>query len=214
MKDMLSNYVLGALACIVMGIALIINPHIITDVLNTAVGVILIAWGGIGVLRYVSSKAHDSSADISVFSLLSNLIVLAGGVYIFINTGLLEKIVMLAIGFYLLCSGIPKIISSLKIKNVGSDQWKLPFVTSLLTTIFGIMLVIAPTKVSGAVMRFVGIVLVIAGVVNFISGFSATKIYKKLEKDVQYRSGHGKDISDTHESDKAKAIDVDVDTDD
>ena len=43
MKSMLKNYSLGALACIVLGVALVIRPHIITDVLNTALGVILIA---------------------------------------------------------------------------------------------------------------------------------------------------------------------------
>jgi uncharacterized membrane protein HdeD (DUF308 family) len=210
---MLGNYVLGALACIVMGIALIINPHIITDVLNTAVGVILIAIGALGVLKYISSKASDRPEDVSVFSLLANLVVLAGGVYIFLNTSLLEKIVMLALGFYLLCSGIPKIISSVKIKNAGSDSWKLPLTTSVLTTLFGAALVIAPTKVSGTVMRGVGVVLVIAGVVNFISGFTATKLYKQLEKDVKFSGGRGRDTASAHEYDKQRAIDVDIDED-
>jgi uncharacterized membrane protein HdeD (DUF308 family) len=211
MKDMLENYALGALACIVMGVALIVNPHIITDVLNTAIGVILIVWAVLGILRFIVSKVRDIENGAGVLSLFSHLVILAAGIYVFINTSLLEKIVMLALGLYLLCTGIPKIIDAVKIKSVDPDHWILPLITSVLTAVLGITIVISPTKVSGAFMRIVGIILVIAGTVSFISGFSSSRIYKKLEKDVQYSKGRGRDGRDTFAQDKASAIDVDID---
>ena len=210
MKDMLENYVLGALACIVMGIALIVNPHIITDILNTAVGVILIVWAVMGILRFIAARVREDGGS-SVFSLFGNLILLAAGVYVFINTDLLEKIVMFALGFYLLCSGIPKIITAFKIKSAAPDRWILPLVTSLITTLFGALIVFAPTKVSGTFMTVVGVILTVAGISNFISGFSATRAYDNLEKEVRYSKGRGRDTKDTTAEDKAIAIDIDVD---
>lgn len=210
MKDMLENYALGALACIVMGVALIINPHIITDILNTAIGVILIVWAVLGIVRFIASHARNAE-NASVFSLFANLIILAAGIYVFINTDLLEKIVMLALGFYLICSGVPKIITALKIRSLDSDRWLLPLITSAATTLFGLVIVFAPTKISGTFMTIAGIILTAAGVSNFISGFSATRVYDKLEKDVRYSRGRGRDTRDTSAQDKANAIDVDID---
>lgn len=210
MKDMLENYALGALACIVMGVALIINPHIITDILNTAIGVILIVWAVLGIVRYIASHASNAE-NAGVFSLFANLIILAAGIYVFINTDLLEKIVMLALGFYLICSGVPKIITAVKIRSLDSDRWLLPLITSVATTLFGLVIVFAPTKVSGTFMTIAGIILTAAGVSNFISGFSATRVYDKLEKDVRYSRGRGRDTRDTSAQDKANAIDVDID---
>lgn len=208
---MLKNYVLGALACIVMGVALIVNPHIITDVLNTAIGVILIAWAAVGILRFVFSRANDTDGSVGFFSLISNIIILIAGIYVFINTSLLEKIVMLALGLYLLFSGIPKIIASFRIKKMSEDGWLLPMVTAAASTLLGALIVCSPTKVSGAFMRFIGVALAIAGAVSFISGFSGTRMYEKLEKDIRYSGGRGRDTKDTSAEDKANAIDVEAD---
>lgn len=210
MKDMLENYVLGALACIVMGIALIINPHIITDVLNTAIGVILIIWAVCGIMRFIVSRAKERE-NASVFSLLGNIVLLGAGIYVFVNTSLLETIVMLALGLYLLCSGIPKTITAVKIRKLDQSRWLLPFVTSLLTAVFGLVILIHPTKVSGTFMRVIGVFLTAAGVLNFIGGFTGTRIYSELEKQVRYSGGRGRDPRDTTEEDKANAIDIDAD---
>lgn len=183
MKDMLSNYVLGAIACIVMGIALIVQPHIITDVLNTAVGVILIVWAVIGIIRFIMSKAKDSaSSDKGIMSLLGNIILLAGGIYVFINTSLLETVAMSALGLYLLFSGVPKLIDSVQLRNI-SPKWKTPLITSALTVILGLAVLLMPRLIAGEIMRLVGVVLVGAGITCFISGNSASGILKKHERD-------------------------------
>lgn len=183
MKDMLSNYVLGAIACIVMGIALIVQPHIITDVLNTAVGVILIVWAVIGIIRFIMSKAKDSaSSDKGIMSLLGNIILLAGGIYVFINTSLLETVAMSALGLYLLFSGVPKLIDSVQLRNI-SPKWKTPLITSALTVILGLAVLLMPRLIAGEIMRLVGVVLVGAGIACFISGNSASGILKKHERD-------------------------------
>ena len=183
MKDMLSNYVLGAIACIVMGIALIVQPHIITDVLNTAVGVILIVWAVIGIIRFIMSKAKDSaSSDKGIMSLLGNIILLAGGIYVFINTSLLETVAMSALGLYLLFSGVPKLIDSVQLRNI-SPKWKTPLITSALTVILGLAVILMPRLIAGEIMRLVGVVLVGAGIACFISGNSASGILKKHERD-------------------------------
>lgn len=180
MKKMLSNYALGSLACIVMGVALIINPHIITDVLNTALGVILIVWASVGILRFIIAKSKGSD-DAGIFSLFGDLILLAAGIYVFVNTSLLETIAMTALGLYLLCSGLPKLINSFKLKRI-SPQWKTPLISSGVTALLGIAVLIMPNFIAGRLMRLVGVILAIAGFSGFISGSSSAGIQKKYER--------------------------------
>lgn len=211
MKQFMKNYSLGALACMVMGIALIIDPHIITDVLNTAVGVILIAWAAFGLVNFLISRTSDRKEKLSIFSLFSNLIILAAGIFVFVNTDLLEKIVMLALGFYLLFTGLPKVFTAFKIKKSSPDRWLLPLITSLASTVLGAVIIIAPTTVSGNFMRFAGFILAAAGIVCFISGLSTAKYLKQVSEDIKYKKGKMKDNRDTYAEDKANAVDVDAD---
>lgn len=180
MKKMLSNYALGSVACIVMGVALIIDPHIITDVLNTALGVILIVWASVGILRFIAVKAKGGD-DAGFFSLCGDIILLAAGIYVFINTSLLETVAMTALGLYLLCSGLPKLINSFKLKQI-SPQWKTPLVSSAVTALLGLLVLIMPNLIAGKLMRLVGVLLAVAGVSGFVSGSSSAGIRKKYER--------------------------------
>ncbi len=215
MKQMLKNYSLGALACIVMGVALLINPHIITDVLNTAVGVLLIAWAAVGVIGFIASRSSDSREKQSVFSLVSDIIMLLLGVYVFVNPKLLETIVMSALGIYLLCSGIAKLASALHIKKYGTDRWLLPLITATITAVMGAFIIAAPTFLSGSIMFVIGLLLTVAGVVNFVSGFSAARELKKLMRELDPDSKPAKKTRErvrrsasNVSSDGSKVIDV------
>ncbi len=213
MKSMLKNYSLGALACIVLGVALVIRPHIITDVLNTALGVILIAWAIFGIMSYIFSRVRGGE-ERSIFSLFSEVILLIAGIVVLSNKSLLETAVMIALGLYLMCSGFTKLGTSLSVKRAGADGWQLPMITAVVTLALGIFVLISPTVIAGGFMRVIGVILALAGAVSFVSGFSASRAYshlEELEKDIRYKSGRGRDDRDTHAEDKANAIDIDVD---
>lgn len=188
MKSFLKNYTLGSLACCVMGIALIVNPHIITDVLNTALGVILIVWGAFGILKAIPGIIADEG-KVDIFALLGSLALLGGGIYVFRHTDLLERILMAVLGVYLICSGLPKLIDSLRIKNALHDNWKKPLITSGMTVLLGLVVLVAPAFIPNMVMRVVGVLLLAGGIGNFIGGYSSSRILQDLKEDRQYKRG-------------------------
>lgn len=208
MKDMLQNYLLGALACIIVGIALLINPHILTQTLNTAVAVILIACGAIGILGFIISKSKDSKNDKSFLSLLVSAVILVCGIYLLKHTDLLEKLVMICLGLYLLCSGIPKLITAVKLRKLRPESWLTPFITSAATVALGTVMLFMPGNTTEAIMRIAAVILIVGGTVNFMSGFTGTRVYDKIRKDIQYSGGKGTDKKDAHDDDKKNAIDV------
>ncbi len=184
---MLQNYSLGAAACIVMGIALIIKPDIIGQVLNSIVGTVLIVWAAFGVLRFIMSKASDSGSEVGFLSLLGNLALLAGGIYVLVNERLLERALMCTLGVYLLCVGLPKLLESFSLKKY-TESWKKPMVSSLLTVVFGALVLIMPLFIIDGVMRLLGIALTAAGIFSFVSGRTTSVIKRKYKSE----SGDGK----------------------
>ncbi len=191
MKKMLQNYSLGAAACIVMGIALIIKPGFIGQVLNSIVGTVLIVWAAFGILRFIMSKASDSKTSVSFLSLISNAALLIGGIYILANDRLLERVLMCTLGVYLLFTGLPKLLEALRMRSY-TLEWKKPLVSSLMTVIFGALVLIIPMFVIDGVMRIIGIALVIAGVSSFMSGRATSVIKKKHEN----KTADGKKVID------------------
>lgn len=183
MKQMLKNYSLGALACIVLGVALLINPQIITDVLSVAIGVIMIVWAAVGIIGFIASRSSDSRGGVSVFSLIGHIIMIGIGIFILTNPGFILYTLMLTLGVYLLFSGITKLTAAINIRRQTADNgWKLPLVTAAATTLLGIVMCISPTFISDSIMRLIGIILVVAGASNFISGASVSSVVKKTSR--------------------------------
>ena len=189
MKDLFKNYAIGSLACCVMGVALLVNPHIITDVLNTAIGIILIVWGVLGAGKCISAHSGSQDSDINIFSLIGHIILIGAGVFVFRHTNMLEKILMGALGIYLICSGLPKLIDSLRIRSALHDRWVKPFITSCITVILGLTVLIVPALLPSLMMRAVGILLLAGGVGNFIGGRSSSRILGSIRE--AHESKHG-----------------------
>ncbi|SDA14273.1 Uncharacterized membrane protein HdeD, DUF308 family [Ruminococcus sp. YE71] len=199
MKKMMQNYSLGAAACIVMGIALIIKPDMIGQVLNSIVGTVLIVWAAFGVLRFIMSRASDSDSRVGIMSLLGNIALLAGGIFVLVNERFLERAVMCTLGVYLIFSGVPKLFEAVSLKKY-TDSWKKPMVSSLLTVVFGTLVLVMPLFIIDGVMRLLGVALTAAGIFSFVSG-SSTAVLKKKFVD-------GRSKKNKKQADGTKVIDV------
>lgn len=189
MKNIFKNYAIGSIACCAMGIALLVNPHIITDVLNTAIGIILIVWGVLGAGKCISAHSGSQDSDINIFSLIGHIALIAAGVFVFRHTNMLEKILMGALGIYLICSGLPKLLDSLRIRNELHSQWKKPFITSCVTVLLGLTVLIVPALLPSLMMRAVGVLLIAGGIGNFIGGHSSSRVLSGIREKHELRYG-------------------------
>lgn len=195
MKQMFKNYSLGAAACIVLGIALLVNPRIITDVISIAIGVIMIVWAAVGIVRFIASRSSDSAVQLSVISLIGYVILAGVGIFILTNPGFILYTLMLTFGVYLVFSGFSKLMEAFKIRKQTADDYKLPLITAALTLVLGIVMCVSPTFISDGIMRVIGVILIIAGAVNFISGASVSSVVKKYSG-AENKTADGKKIID------------------
>ena len=185
------NYTVGSLACIIAGIILLIDPHIITNLLNSVVGILLIVWGALGVLGFIIAKSRKDGGA-SIISLFGSLALVFCGIFVFSHKNLLETLLMFALGIFLVSSGVPKLIAASELRNRGVDGWTAPFMTSCITTLLGIVIIISPALLPGIFMSVAGALLLIGGIGNFIGGHTEGKMrstLSKVEKNREYRRG-------------------------
>ena len=191
MKGIVKNYTLGSLACIIAGIVLIIDPHIVSKLLGGVIGAVLIIWGALGAAGFVVAKKTGSDGA-SVISLLGSAALVFCGIVVFSHKNLIETLLMFALGIFLVSSGLPKVMAALELKNKNVEGWTAPFFTSCLTTLLGIVIIISPALLPGLFMTAAGALLLIGGIGNFIGGHSSGQLKNKLsevEKDLSYRGG-------------------------
>lgn len=191
MKGIVKNYTLGSLVCIIAGIVLLIDPHIVAKLLGGVIGVILILWGALGIAGFFVAKKTGSDGA-SVISLLGSAALVLCGIVVLSRKTLIETLFMFAVGIFLVSSGIPKVLAALDLKNRDVEGWTAPFFTSCLTTLLGIVIIISPALLPGIFMTVAGALLLVGGIGNFLGGFSSGKLKDQLsrvEKDISYRKG-------------------------
>lgn len=189
MKDFMKRFSPGSLICCAAGVLLLVNPHIITDLLNTVIGVVLIALGVLWAAGLLMNKQPEQPLSEIILPLLGSIALTVGGFYVLRHMGLLERVLMLALGIYLLCSALPKLIESLRTKKSGGSGWEKSAVTSAATVILGVVAIAIPAFLPAFVMKTLGVLLILGGIGNFISGLSSSKLFRDMKLDYEYRKG-------------------------
>lgn len=197
MKNFLKNISWGSIVCMILGIALVIHPSLLTETLNYIFGALIVIGGTIGVVKF-----FVSSTDRDFFAFIGDVAILILGCIIIANKTLLETLVMIAVGLYLLSSGIPKLIYSLKAKKMGYQDWKFPLISSCLTVALGLFIIASPALLHG-VMRLFGFILAAGGGIHFASGISMSKIMDEINDKKVDRKGRKAPVPD------GEIIDVD-----
>ncbi len=172
-KSFFSNYFLISLICVMVGVFFILNPDTIPKITIYIVGGVIIAFGVflIGSFVMANKGGEDSPAKI-----IQGIIFAAIGVFVLIRGDFIYRAISLALGTYMLASGLVSLYNALRIrKHNRSSGWQLTCVLSSLTIIAGAVMLFTP------LLPFVvlGVILVVSGVTNF---FGSLVGKKKVEK--------------------------------
>lgn len=176
-KKMFRNYWVLSVFCVVLGIALIVNPHFFTNAIGYTVGGLLTAYGVAELIRYfVKTKESPMYAT----GLVLGVILCAAGIFIIVRPDFIPKIIAIIFGLYMLISGICNLQDALNLRRQGLENWRVSGIPAVITTIVGIVLVINPLFLTDAALIILGICLLISGFSNIIGCFTAGRNLKKL----------------------------------
>jgi len=189
-KKMFRNYWVLSVFCVVLGIALIVNPHFFTNAIGYTVGGLLTAYGVVELIRYfVKTKESPMYAT----GLVLGVILCAAGIFIIVRPDFIPKIIAIIFGLYMLISGICNLQDALNLRRQGLENWRVSGIPAVITTVVGIVLVINPLFLTDAALIILGICLLVSGLSNIIGCFSAGRNLKKLNSIVKKNNRRDRD---------------------
>ena len=168
LKNLRKNELINNIILLVVGIILTIWPDETLDLAVNIVGSVVIIFGAVNL--YMFFKGNND-----YLTLFIGILALIAGICIIVKSATIISIIHILIGVAVLADGITNIKTLLDIKS-DSKKWKILFISAIITSLFGILLILKPLFIADMIIRIGGIIIIIAA----LEGLLITHDIKKL----------------------------------
>ena len=147
--------IITSLLFLILGICLLINPAGMVKFITYIIGVIFVVYGSIKLYNYYKSKESISTLGITA--------IVVGIIIMFCN-GVIEFVIRLIMGGFILANGINKLIVALNSKETN-NKWTTLLVISIILIVVGLYVILK----TNIVLSSIGIALIIYSSIDLIS---------------------------------------------
>ena len=169
------GYIVISILMCTLGIVSIAKKDFPVMALTTLGGVLLILFGIVKILGYVSKDLYRLAFQ---HDLAFGILLMALGIILILRTDYMIHIICTVLGIFVLADGMMKIQISIEAKAFGIKLWWLILSTALITAIIGFILALRPYSNTRIAMIIVGITLITEGILNIVTILTAVKIIK------------------------------------
>lgn len=180
-KSMYRTSIVFSLVLFFVGLFLLIEPETTLHAISYIVGIILIVWGIIPVIGYLSNKENQGYLDFSFVLGIFSLII---GIIIVINPNIIGSIIPLLLGIWMLINGITKLQYSLNLKKYEKDS-NMSVIISVIILICGLVLIFNPFKGAVVLTQIIGGFIIAYSILDIMECLSLKKTIKKVENEVK-----------------------------
>lgn len=160
LKELKVNYTASALACVVLGLVLLIWPGTTTQIVCMMLGIVLLVYGVIQILLYLISKERSiASQGMMVFGIIVSVI----GIWILVKPEMIIMAVPVIVGILIVIHGLHNVVQAIALKKDGYEGWWIACLMGVLTTVLGGVLIYNPFTVVDTIVRLIGIFLIYDG---------------------------------------------------
>lgn len=165
--DFLKKYeresILISALLIIVAIFLIAKPGIALSTVVTLFAIVFLVDGIINIIAYMMEDA-----EIRAFSneLMMGILLVILGFIILLNQPLFISILPIMIGIWIFIKSIMKFQLAINLKSAVAERWGLLLVSSILMAILGVLIIANPFEAIFTLTRFIGIMMLVAEVIN------------------------------------------------
>ena len=165
--DYLKKYekesIVVSLALLIIAIFLIAKPGIALTTAVTIFGVIFLIEGIISIISYMMEET-----EIRAFSseLMMGILLTMLGLIILFNKTLFISMIPIITGIWIIIRSIMKFQLAINLKSSVDENWGWMLASSILMCVLGILIIVNPFEAIVTLTRFVGIMIVIAEVID------------------------------------------------
>lgn len=159
-QDMKHNYFVNAVIMVLLGLVLVIWPHILGVLLCYLLGGALIVMG---VFQLISFLRGERLGFYNKFVMMMGIVLVLLGIWICTQPHIVLSIIPVVVGIIVLIHGLMDIQYTLDIKKAGSTKWWIALIAAILTLVVGLLLVFNPFTVYEITMVLLGIAMLYDG---------------------------------------------------
>ena len=159
MKSRVSD-VFVSVCIFVAGIFLLLWADKVTNMVSQILGTVSIIYGAYQLILYFKSQ------DKKVVSLIYAIIFLVIGIILVARPTIVSEIISFIIGIYILLMSLKNI--GLALESKDGPNYKLGVCLGIAELIIGVLCIVGKMLIPNIVLRFVGLLLVIYGIINII----------------------------------------------
>lgn len=157
---------------VIVGLFFFVKPDTTVSIISYIIGGTLITGGIFSIYRYFTAKEIGSIFN---FDLVYGVLMLIAGIFLIIRPFALGAFFPIILGLWIIINSVTKFQYALVLKKVKNSDWAYTCLISLLTLIWGIVLLFNPLKSALAITQIIGIFIIVYAVLDIIDNFIIRK---------------------------------------
>lgn len=184
---MKQNYFINAVIMVVIGLVLVIWPHILGVLLCYLLGGALILMG---VIQLVVFLRGERLGFYNKFNMIMGIVLVVLGIWICTQPHIVLSIIPVAVGIIVIFHGLMDIQYTLDIKRTGNTKWWIALIAAILTLVVGVLLVLNPFTAYEITMFLLGIAMLYDGGSDLVLLFFSYLAQKDTDRRIREFKGN------------------------
>ena len=162
---------------VIVGLFLFIKPGTAISIISYVTGGVLLLMGLISVYKYFTSY---SAINLFGFELAYGVLLIISGLFLVIDTSIFAKVINVILGIWIIVNSITKFQYGFVLKRAKNCDWLYTILVSLLSFIWGIVLLINPFSSALTITQIIGIFIIVYAVLDIIDNFIIRRNIKDI----------------------------------
>ena len=162
---------------VIIGLFLFIKPDTTISIISYIIGGTLLASGLFSGYRYFTA---EGLGNIFNFDLVYGVLLTIAGCFLIFSPNALATLFPIILGIWIIINSVTKFQYALVLKKVKNEDWTYTTIISLLTLIWGIVLLCNPFKSVLAITQIIGVFIIVYAVLDIIDNFIIRKNIKDI----------------------------------
>lgn len=181
LKELKKISIATMVVALAAGLLFIIFPAQCIKYISLVLGIALVAFGIAGIINYYRDKATP-------FILVLSIIVLITGVIVCVKYKAIISIIVVLFGIFILAMGLVNIATGIKALTTFHPSGWLTISLSVVTCVFGIIAITKSSQLTEAIVRFIGVSLIVYVVLDLVSYFQVRTLVKDVNDKISLNS--------------------------
>lgn len=171
-KKMCNTSLLISIVFIIVGLFLFIRPDTTLSIISYIIGGTLLLSGIFSIYKYFTTELIGNMFS---FDLVYGVLLIIAGMFLVFKPNLLATLFPIILGIWIIINSVTKFQYALVLKKAKNEDFGYKVLISVLTLIWGIVLLYNPFASSLLITQTIGVFIIVYAVLDIIDNFIIRK---------------------------------------